>query len=82
MSQQKQQSQETPSVLRCPPCRGPPPSLVSCSAPCPPCAGGCDSGSQRPRDQSLASSWRARRAPRKPRCLSGGTTYHIKEEEC
>ncbi|KAB0386489.1 hypothetical protein FD755_001445 [Muntiacus reevesi] len=79
MSQQNQQNQGSPSALRFPPPQRPSPFPVSCSAPCPPYTGHCGSGSQRPRDQSPAGSWRALR---KPRCLRGGTTHHIKEEEC
>ncbi|KAF5916244.1 hypothetical protein HPG69_010605 [Diceros bicornis minor] len=80
MSQQKQKHWEPPSAPHCSPLQYPNPSLASCSAPCcAPTSGGCGSGSQRPRDQSPASP---RRTRRKPRCISGGTTYHIKEEEC
>uniref|UniRef100_A0A8W4F977 Late cornified envelope 6A n=1 Tax=Sus scrofa TaxID=9823 RepID=A0A8W4F977_PIG len=75
MSQQKQRSQEPQKAFKCPPPQGRPPSLVSCSAPGPPCCGGCGFGSQRPRDKP-------RRACRKPQYLRGGTVYHIKEEEC
>ncbi|KAB0360420.1 hypothetical protein FD754_004576 [Muntiacus muntjak] len=79
MSQQNQQNQGSLSALRFPPPQRPSPVPVSCSAPCPPYTGHCGSGSQRPQDQSPAGSWRALR---KPRCLRGGTTHHIKEEEC
>ena len=79
MSQQNQQNHGSPVALRCPPPQRPTPFPVSCSAPCPPYAGHCGSGSQRPRDQRLAGS---SRALWKPRCLSGGTTHHIKEKEC
>ncbi|XP_008513620.1 late cornified envelope protein 6A [Equus przewalskii] len=80
MSQQKQQSWEPPGAPQCAAPQCPSPSLASCFAPCcAPHSGSCGSGSRRPRDQSPA---RSERAHQKPRCLSGGTTYHIKEEEC
>ncbi|XP_010327975.1 late cornified envelope protein 6A [Saimiri boliviensis] len=77
MSQQKQQSWRPPNDPQC--------SLPQCSNPClAPCltpggaprSEGCHSSSQRPAVQ------KPRRARRKPRCLSGGTTYHCREEEC
>lgn len=81
MSQQKQQSWEPPISPKCSLPQRPNPSLAACSAPCHgPCSGGCDSGSQKPGEQRASSSRKAHR--KKPCCLSGGTVYHIKEEEC
>ncbi|XP_012318189.1 late cornified envelope protein 6A [Aotus nancymaae] len=73
MSQQKQQSWKPPNDPRC--------STPQCSNPClapggAPHSEGCHSISQRPEVQ------KPKRARRKLRCLSGGTTYHCKEEEC
>ncbi|XP_004693675.1 PREDICTED: late cornified envelope protein 6A [Condylura cristata] len=78
MSQQKR-SWEPARGPVCSHPQGSAPSLAPCSAPCAPCSGGCGSGSQKLQNQNRPGT---RRAHRKPRCLSGGTTYHIKEEEC
>ncbi|XP_012514106.1 PREDICTED: late cornified envelope protein 6A [Propithecus coquereli] len=81
MSQQKQQSWEPSNAPKCSPLQCPNPCLAPRGAPCgAPCSGGCHSTSQRIQAQSPACSRRTRR--RKPRCLSGGTVYHCKEEEC
>ena len=81
MSQQKQQSWKPPSAPKSSPPQCPNPSLTTCFAPCcDPYSGGCNSGSQKPREQSPGCSQRAHH--KKPCCLSGGTVYHIKEEEC
>ncbi|KAF3813424.1 hypothetical protein GH733_018575 [Mirounga leonina] len=80
MSQQKQQSWEPPSAHKCSPPQCPTPALTVCSAPCcDPRSGGCDSGFQKPGEQSPGRSQRAHR--KNPHCLSGGTVYRIKEEE-
>ncbi|XP_032159216.1 late cornified envelope protein 6A [Mustela erminea] len=81
MSRQKQESWEPPSAPKCSPRQCSNTSLAPCSAPCCDlCSGGYNSGSQKPGEQSPGGSQRAHR--KKPRCLSGGTVYHIKEEEC
>lgn len=80
MSQQKQPSWESLQAPKCSLPQEPQPSPAPSSDPrCAPCAGGCGSGSQSSGTQSPAG---ARRASRTPRCLRGGTVYHIKEEEC
>ncbi|XP_039705773.1 late cornified envelope protein 6A [Pteropus medius] len=76
MSQQKQQPWEPPKA----PERAPPqcahPSSAPCSAPrCAPC-------SPAPQSSQAPGPARARRAPREPRCLRGGSFFHIREEEC
>ncbi|XP_060057647.1 late cornified envelope protein 6A [Erinaceus europaeus] len=80
MSQQNQQSWETPRAPMCSRPQWPSPCPTPCPASCAPCSGGCDSASQRPQDVNWAGTKRMRR--RQPRCLRGGTTYRIKEEEC
>nr|KAF6290862.1 late cornified envelope 6A [Myotis myotis] len=80
MSQQKQQSWESFRAPKYSLPQEPHPSLAPSSDPCcTPCSGGCGSGSQSSGTQNPAG---ARRASRTPRCLRGGTVYHIKEEEC
>ncbi|XP_062049588.1 late cornified envelope protein 6A [Lepus europaeus] len=78
MSQQKQQqSWEPPSAPKGSSPQCPRPCLAPSSAPC---STSCHSGSQTSHAQSPAPSRRRRR--RQPRCLSGGTVYPCKEEEC
>ncbi|XP_036128080.1 late cornified envelope protein 6A [Molossus molossus] len=82
MSQQKPKSCEPSQAPKCCPPQDPHSSLAPCSDPgCAPWSGGCGSASQSSQTQSPARA-HARKASRKPRCLSGGTVYHIKEEEC
>lgn len=76
MSQQKQQSWEPPSAPKYSPSQCPNISLAACDL----CSGGRDSGSLKPGGKSPGHSQRAH--CKKPRCLGGGTVYHIKEKEC
>ncbi|XP_003259323.1 late cornified envelope protein 6A [Nomascus leucogenys] len=77
MSQQKQQTWKPPNVPKCSPPQRSNPCLAPYSTPCgAPHSEGCHSSSQRPEVQ------KPRRARQKLHCLSGGTIYHCKEEEC
>ncbi|XP_048213976.1 late cornified envelope protein 6A [Perognathus longimembris pacificus] len=76
MSQQKQPSGEPPSAPKCSPPQCP---HTQCLVPCgAPCAAPLSCLPKLPA-QCPAHPKRARR---QPSCVSGGTTYPCKEEEC
>ncbi|XP_021483236.1 late cornified envelope protein 6A [Meriones unguiculatus] len=79
MSQEKQQPSALPNAPKSSPPQCPTPCLTTCSTSSGiSCPAGCSS--QRQGLQNPAG--RRRLHHPQPRCLSGGTTYHCKEEEC